>query len=459
MLINFIPKTEISDKENLQWLFILRNLMIGGESLFLLISIDVLNISLHENPLWLTIFAIASVNLYTWMRLKTDIPVTEMEIFSQLLIDVLAITALLYLTGGATNPFTWIFLLPVILTAIILPHTYTWYMVILTTTLYTILIPYHATLIEIEPHLMLLPQDMDKNSIHTMQHNIQDAEFLNFHIFGMWFGFVCSAGLVAFFAVELSNTIKARERTIAEAREKALQDESIIALGSLAAGAAHDMGTPLGTMAIIAHELKEEQNPVSPEDLQEQMHIMEEQIQRCKQALSVMSSSAGELRADSGELIVVMNYLDGLIHQWRHQQPNIKLNFIINPLAPLESLILAELTLTHALINILNNAADVTTTEKGIDLSITPCTVENFIGIQIRDYGSGIPKKLLKKLGKQPINSQKGLGVGLFLSYSTIRRLGGTIEISNAPTGGACIDIILPVTPAIDTSSNNQKIK
>jgi len=438
----FIPKTEISAKENLQWLFILRNLMIGGESMLLLISIDILKIPLHQEVLWLTILAIGTVNLYTWMRLKTDLPVTEMEIFSQLSLDVFAIAALLYLTGGATNPFTWIFLLPVILTAIILPHGYTWYMVILTTTLYTFLIPFHASLTTVEPHLM---HESMQSLSHTM-HVQQDEEFFNFHIFGMWFGFVCSSGLVAFFSLELSNTIKASERTLADAREKALQDDRIISLGTLAASAAHDMGTPLGTMAIVAHELKNDPKSVTPKELREKMQLIEDQINRCKQALSVMSASAGELRAESGRLEIVTLYLDEVINQWRSQKPEIKLNFIINPLAPLTGKLLADLTLTHSLINILNNAAEVTPIEKGIDLSINPCTVAEFIAIQIRDYGPGIPEALITELGKTQIsNSSQGLGVGLLLAYSTITRLGGSIDINNAPTGGACIDIILPL--------------
>ncbi|NOQ65350.1 MAG: sensor histidine kinase [Methyloprofundus sp.] len=444
MLANFIPKTEISAKENLQWLFILRNLMIGGEALLLLVSIDILKIPLHEEALWLTILAIGTVNLYTWMRLKTDMPVTEMEIFSQLTIDVFAIASLLYLTGGATNPFTWIFLLPVILTAIILPHAYTWYMVILTTVLYTFLIPYHATLTSVEPHLM----PMDMGAMSPAMHESQDQEFLNFHIFGMWFGFVCSAGLVAFFAVELSNTIKMGERTLAEAREKLLQDERIIALGTLAASAAHDMGTPLGTMAIIAHELKDDYGSDEHSDLRDKMQIMQDQINRCKQALSVMSATAGELRAESGRIMVVSEYLDEVINQWRSQQPGIKLNLRINSEAPLTESIIAELTLTHSLINILNNAAEVTSVDKGIDLNVFACTEEGFLGMRIRDYGPGMPEELLEKIGKTPINdSNQGLGVGLFLTYSTIFRLGGTIDISNAPSGGACIDIILMLVP------------
>ncbi|SHE22092.1 ATP-binding protein [methanotrophic endosymbiont of Bathymodiolus puteoserpentis (Logatchev)] len=445
MLINILPKTEISAKENLQWLFILRNLMIGGESLLLLISIDILKIPLHQEALWLTILAIGTVNLYTWIRLKTDVPVTEMEIFSQLAIDVLAIAALLYLTGGATNPFTWIFLLPVILTAITLPHAYTWYMVILTTTIYTFLIPYHASLLSVAPHLMHAEMGDMAHNMHTQE----DEEFFNFHIFGMWFGFVCSAGLVAFFSLELSNTIKAGERTLAEAREKALQDDRIISLGTLAASAAHDMGTPLGTMAIIAHELKHDTGPITQTELHEKMTIMQDQINRCKQALSVMSASAGELRADSGHITLLSDYLDEVIMQWRSQQPGVKLNLLINPEAPLHSSIIAELTLTHSLINILNNAAEASPQEKGIDLAIHRCTQENFIGLQIRDYGPGIPDELLDKIGKAPINNNnQGLGVGLFLTYSTINRIGGTIEVSNSPTGGACIDIFLPLVPS-----------
>lgn len=201
MLINFIPKAEISAKENLEWLFILRNLMIGGESLLLLISIDFLKIQLHQDALWLTIFAIGTVNLYTWMRLQTDVPVTEMEIFSQLAIDVVTIAALLYLTGGATNPFTWIFLLPVILTAIILPHAYTWYMVILTTTLYTFLIPYHASLTPVEPHMMHMDMNMNMMAMSPEAHTMQDEEFFNFHIFWdvVWFCLQCRAsGILCF---------------------------------------------------------------------------------------------------------------------------------------------------------------------------------------------------------------------------------------------------------------------
>jgi two-component system sensor histidine kinase RegB len=439
MLGQIIPKSGISSKENLQWLFILRNLMLGGECLIIFISIYGLNIPLPQEPLWLVIAAIGTVNLYTWLRLQTDTPITELEIFSQLVLDVFAMACLLYLTGGATNPIIWIFLLPLILTSIILPHDYTWYMVILTTSIYTILIPFHAELPSIEPHLT--HADVP-NHLHAMS----DEHYFTLHIFGMWIGFVFSAGLVAYFAVELANSIRERERKLAEAREISLRDESIVALGTLAASAAHDMGTPLGTMAIIIHEMTNDYPEHRFTDLHVKMRILQEQISRCKDALSVMSASAGELRAESGEIMTVVNYMDDIINQWRTQQPTMKLSLDIDSQLDNNAKIIADRTLTHSIINILNNAANATAKEKGIELHLK--LHETIVNIKIRDFGPGISSEIINFIGKQPIQSQsQGLGVGLLLTYTTINRLGGKINIYNMATGGACIEIDLPLLP------------
>jgi len=440
MLAKLLPKSGISAKENLQWLFILRNLMLGSECLIIIISVYGLQIPLQQEAIWLVIVAIGIVNLYTWLRLQTNTPITELEIFSQLVLDVFSLASLLYLTGGATNPIIWIFLLPIILTSIILPHDYTWYMVVLTTSFYTFLIPYHAELPSVEPHL----QHAD---IPGHFHALSDEHFFNLHIFGMWFGFVFSAGLVSYFAVELANTIRERERKLADARERNLSNEKIVALGTLAASAAHEMGTPLGTMAIIAHELENEYPEHRFPDLREKTLILQEQINRCKNALSVMSASAGELRAESGEVMEITAYLDEVINQWRTQEPGIKLNLLIDPQSFKSANLVAEKTLTHSLINILNNAAEMTLKEKGVELHLS--MAETMAIIKIRDFGPGLPPEIIKQVGKQPIVSSKhGLGVGLFLTYTTIHRLGGKIDIYNMETGGACVEIELPLLPS-----------
>jgi two-component system sensor histidine kinase RegB len=455
MLSYAAPKSEFSARQNLKWLFILRNLMILCEIILIVISVYGLNIRMPEDPLWLVILSIVAVNVYTSMRLQTEDPVTELEIFSQLVIDVFAITALLYLTGGASNPIAWVFLLPLIITAIMLHQSYAWYMVILTTSMYTGLMTYNVPLPSIEPHIPnpeMKYSDAKNYELLQQIHAMSDSHYFNLHIFGMWFGFVFSAGLVAFFVVELAKTLKAQERNLAEARENALRDERVVALGTLAASAAHDMGTPLGTIAIVTHELEQEYPIHRFPDLHEKLLIMQQQVDRCKTALSVMSASAGEMRAESGGAMLLTDYLDEVIKQWRAHKPTAKLCFFINPEVTTQAKIVAELTLTHSIINILNNAAEASPPEKSIEFHAS-WDLDHVV-IKIRDFGPGLPPELIDFAGKLPVISKKrGLGVGLLLAYSTINRLGGKINLYNSETGGACVEITLPL---LNTEHNDE---
>ena len=425
--------------------------MLLGESLLIIISVYILNIRLPQEELWAVLFSICMVNLYTWMRLKTDEPITNLEIFSQISIDVFALGSLLYLTGGASNPIIWVFLLPLILTAIMLPQAYAWYMVILTCCSYTVLIGYYIPLPAIEPHLpdpSLVSPGM-QHYLHTME----DEQYFNLHIFGMWFGFVFSAGLVAFFVVQLSKTLKERERSLADARENALRDERVVSLGTLAASAAHDMGTPLGTMAILTHEMEIDYPELRFPDLHQQLKIMNEQISRCKNALSVLSASSGEMRAESGKPMPLLNYMDEVLNQWRAHNTTSKINLNITPSIDVNAKIIADRTLTHSIINILNNAAEVSPSNQGINF--TADWNSNTLHLKIRDFGPGFPSDIIKYAGKEPVTSSKqGLGVGLFLTCSTITRLGGRIDFFNMESGGACVEIKLPLL-TIETDNDN----
>jgi two-component system sensor histidine kinase RegB len=458
MLSNVLPQSQISAKQNLQWLFILRNLMIVSESLLIIISLHGLHIPLPEQQLWLVVLAIVVVNIYTAMRLQTDEPVTELEIFSQVSVDVLAIAALLYLTGGASNPIIWVFLLPVIITAIMLPQSYAWNMVIITTTTYTVLIPFNIPLPSIQPHApspSSIYLDINNYEMVKHAHAISDKNYYDLHIFGMWFGFVFSAGLVAFFVVELAKTLRVQERSLAEARENALRDERVVALGTLAASAAHDMGTPLGTIDILAHELEQDYPEHRYPDLHEKALIMQQEVIRCKNALSVMSASAGEMRAESGHAMPLTDYLDEVIRQWRTHKPTVKLSLFISPDVNENAKIIAERTLTHAIINVLNNAVEATSAKQGIEFHAHWDAHE--LILKIRDFGPGLPVELVGFAGKQPVISKKrGLGVGLFLTYSTINRMGGKINLYNMDSGGACVEINLPLL-TIETQDDDTR--
>ncbi|TAN47470.1 MAG: HAMP domain-containing histidine kinase [Methylococcaceae bacterium] len=437
---NLIPaESDAACREHVLWLYLLRNLLIGGIVLLVFISVYGLDIPLPQAPLFGTLCVFGASNWLTRLRLHFDAPVVEFELFLHFGWDILVISVLLYFTGGATNPIAWFFLLPLIIAATVLPQGYTWHLVMFATACYTVLIGNYVPLPAIQP--AIAPEMMPGRVQAIMEHN-----HLELHAFGMWFGFVFSAGLVAYFVVEMAKTLRERDRKLARAREHALRNEQVISLGTLAAGAAHEMGTPLGTMAILLKEMEHDYDKAGQKDLRDKLKILRDQVDRCKQALSVMSASAGQMRAESGRKMQLSKYLDEVLNQWRSQRPETPLELDVHGVEPVPSII-AERTLTHALINILNNAAEVSSKYVGFRARWTA----NRLTLDISDNGPGIREDLLTVLGKQPVVTSKaqGLGVGLFLAHAAIERMDGSIEIlPRLAQTGACVRIQLPIIPA-----------
>jgi two-component system sensor histidine kinase RegB len=254
----------------------------------------------------------------------------------------------------------------------------------------------------------------------------------------MWFGFVLSAALIAWFVVGMANTLRKRDQMLAEAREQALRDEQLVALGTLATGAAHELGTPLATMAIVTREL--ERADVS-EAIKRKLSILRDQVKRCKQALSVISASAGEARAESGSLIQVEHFLNKVVDEWRSQclQADIEMQLEGGPAS---AQIVDEYTLHQSLINLLNNAADVSSQP----LVFKSYWDEDRLEIDILDRGPGLHPKTIASLGQQKTSQKEyGMGLGLFLTHATIQRQGGNIALFDRVGGGTCTRIQLPL--------------
>jgi two-component system sensor histidine kinase RegB len=404
----------------LRRLFLLRNITILGAGAGIVIANTYFALNLPQQPLITTLILLAVLNLLTWLRLKSGFVIGNTEIFVQMLLDIAGITSLFYFTGGATNPFVWFYLLPLIIAATILPRRYTWFMASLTIACYSGLFFYNVPL----PH----------NGMH------HDGGF-QMHVFGMWLGFVMSAGFVAVIIVGLAHNLRERDRRLAEAREQALQNERLVALGTLATGAAHELGTPLGTMAILTAELEQEYVDNEHSDLHRKLGILRQQTERCKEALSVISASAGASRAESGHRMPVGAYLDEVISEWQAQRPDVTLEFC--PEQSNESgEIIAERTLTQALINVLNNAADASPEHVKLDGNWTMTT----LSLEISDRGPGLSAELHEQLGRTPVTTKtEGLGVGLFLAHATIQRLSGNLVIENRNRGGTRVRITLPL--------------
>lgn len=413
--------SEHSSLLNLRRLLLLRSIAIAGWlAAVMLVSYD-LGTRAMLLPAGLVIAIWSLLNVVSWRWLGAAREVSHREFFCQLLLDAGAITVLLYFTGGSTNPFTLLYLLPLTVAAAVLPARYTWMLAALTTICYTMLLLFYVPL----PLMM----------------NAGREEF-GLHVLGMWSGFVLSAGLIAYFVVKMGNTLRERERILAEAREKSLRDERLIALGTLAAGAAHELGTPLATMAILTKELEREHREASPA-LAEQLRTLREQVDRCKGALSVLSASAGQVRVESGGRLPVDGYLQQIVAEWCKLRPAVTVRCRWNG-SGAAPVVVAERTLTQAIMNVLNNAADAS----AHSVEINARWDERQWLIEVGDRGEGLSRAVSARAGKGVFTTKgegQGLGLGLFLAYSTIGRFGGSIQLFNRDGGGACTRIVLPL--------------
>jgi two-component system sensor histidine kinase RegB len=391
--------------------------MIGAYLLGLGVSIEVLDIDLPVFPMLSVICLLVLVNGWTWWRAHGGATIVDMEFFGQLSIDILGLAAVLYLSGGATNPFAWLFLLPLMIAAAVLPAYMVWALTILAIACYSLLMFYFVPF--------------------GIVHAYQDHYFIQ-HIFGMWFGFIMSALLVALFVARMATTLRHRDQLLARAREQYLRDEQLVALGTLATGAAHELGTPLATMAVLVGELERTD---FDDSIRRKLKILSDQILRCKKALSVISASAGEVQAEGGGLAPVTMFLDRVVKEWQNQRLDGRIRVQTMP-GPAGAHILDEYTLKQALINLLNNAADASPE----NVMLEAAWDERVLTVGIFDRGPGLYSKVASRIAA-PITSNKeyGMGLGLFLTHATIQRLGGEIDLLRREGGGICTRIRFPL--------------
>ena len=264
-----------------------------------------------------------------------------------------------------------------------------------------------------------------------------DGDSFSLHIMGMWTGFVFGTLIVAYFVSRLGKLLHQQQTDLHIAHEQAVRDEQLVTLGTLAASTAHELNTPLGTVALISQTLYED---CDTEDTREQLHVIHTQIDRCKDALSNLSACAGNLSVEGGRNMTADEFIQTLISNWKKRRTNSSISCQIERESP-APVILIDDSLTHALNNILDNAADASPE----DIELQAQWDDQNIIIDIYDNGPGLDGEALDHLGKRPYsNKQDGLGLGLFIAYAVIKRFGGTVSLNNRESGGVQTHITLP---------------
>lgn len=413
--------------ENLRSLLIIRSIALLGQ---IGVLCYVLLSSRTTEDLWGMVLSLAALGLYTmatFWRCSRPWPVSDSEFLAQLLIDVLAWTVLMYFTGGANNPFVSYYIVPLVVSAAVLPWRYTWLVALCSLAAYSLLLYVYRPFPLFTPHA-------------HMGHGSN-----NVHILGMWFNFLFSAGLITYFVVRMAGQLRAQEARAVAQREQRLRNDQIMAVAGLAAGTAHELGTPLSTMTVLLDEMRAD--PELSDQGRSDCDLLEGQLQQCRAILTGLTRTA-ELRSDqTGPPLALDSYVTNVVRQWAVRRPGVPYEIHCDTLghAPL---VASDPTLAQALENLLNNGADAGSERIAVHYGWD----SQWARIRVRDWGSGFSPEQLEDVGKPIIRaSRSGLGIGLLLSHAAVERHGGSIELHNAEGGGAIATLSLPVVePAHD---------
>jgi two-component system sensor histidine kinase RegB len=420
-------KTGFHNARELTWtLAWLRLCAVAGQALTVAVVASGMHLPIPVGELAFVIGLLLAFALAVFWRLRQPWPVTPLEAVAHIAADIAALTWLLYLTGGATNPFVSLLVLPITLAAAALPLRHVAIVAILAAACYLLLIPWHVPL--------------------PMLHAGGD---FNLHILGMAINFVITAAALSFFVTRLARMLRARERDVQRDRERALRDEGILAIATQAAGAAHELNTPLSTMRTLLAELKREH--ADDRGLADDLELLAGQAERCRDILRELVALGTRQLAGTPQRMPLAAFVRDSESRFHLLRPEVELSIRIEGDAEARE-IEAEPSLRHALINLLSNAADASLAAGSARVELHVAANAAQVEFGVRDFGAGTEAELVARSAFQS-SKRDGLGLGLALAHATAERLGGELRAELQPDRGLLQRLRVPLRGRIANAS------
>lgn len=406
--------------KNMQQLVLLRWIAVAGQLLAIVVVHAGMGIRLPLLPMLLVLAGLCVFNVLGPAYWRRRPRVTDRHLLLGLLVDVGALTALLYLAGGMANPFVFLYVLQVVLAAVLLRPRSRWLVVALTTGC--------VVALAVVPGPVELPAD-------------PAAGLADRYVEGLLLCFVLVATLLVVFIGRIGEILRARDARLAALRQRAAEEEHIVRMGLLASGAAHELGTPLSTLAVILGDWQHLPHFTSDPELLQDVAEMQAQVLRCKAIVGGILQSAGEVRGEAPHVTTARALVDGMAAEWQRSRAMPGLRFV-NRIDD-DMAIVADVGLRQMLFNILDNAHEASPGDVALDARVEA----DQLVLAVEDGGPGFDPGMLERLGT-PYRSSKGApgrGLGLFLSVNVARTLGGTIAARNRPGGGAAVTVRIPL--------------
>lgn len=348
-----------------------------------------------------------------------------------LILDILSLTALLWTTGGPNNPFCLFFFVNLCLSALLLDRSWAWGINALTIFCFSLLMFEHYSVEQLDLGL----------------NRVSNWESFTLEHMGFLAAFATCSGVIVYFMTRLAGELAEQQSEVRKAQQLQSNSEKVEALGTLAAGTAHELATPLSTIAIVARDVEqafEKHPPDFPgaEDVIEDVHLIRSQLERCRGILDRMSSHAGETIGESIQPTTIeditLTSLEGIIERGR-------VEVTIDDADKAASIPVPRDALCQAVRGLVQNAIDADPSDRAVTIQVA--SEGEFWLWKIRDQGHGMSPEQLSRVSEPFFTTKppgKGMGLGVFLANNVIRRLGGSVTFESKPGKGTLAAVRLP---------------
>ena len=409
------------DRINFDWLIRLRWAAIVGQ----LVTIGAVHFAMRLDipiaPLLVLVAVELASNLVCALLARRRRP-RQAWLAAVMALDVLLFSALLYLTGGPNNPFSFLYLIPIALASITVRAAWTWALVALSLACSGFLFAAHE------------PLPLGDHTRH-----------MSLHLQGMWVAFGVAASFIVYFLLRVRRALERHERELDAARAAGQRQEKLASLATLAAGAAHELLTPLSTIAVIAGDLQRDlaQPGASPRAV-EDARLVRAEVDRCRAIIERMRADAGDTAGEGFASVPVAALVEtavgGVSDARVAVRPEIAAAVIDRMLT------VPPRAVGQALLALIENAQQASPPGDDVVLRVAPAG--GSIRFEICDRGAGMPAEVLARVGEPFFTTKpagKGMGLGVFLARAVADWLGGEVTIRSAPGAGTSVVFALPL--------------
>jgi two-component system sensor histidine kinase RegB len=412
---------------HLSWLVRLRWGAVIGQIATIAFVEMVMGIRLPLPPLGVLVGVEIATNVALAVRARSPADTSDRLLAATMALDIVILTGLLFFTGGPFNPFSFLYLVHIALAAVVLRTGWTWALVGLS---------------------LLSSGGLFYGHVWLRLDPKSHAEHMQMHMQGMWIACAVAAGFIVYFVTRVRRALAEREAALSHERALVARSERLAALATLSAGAAHELATPLGTIAVAARELERAVAAESQSAARDDVRLIREQVERCRTILAQMAADAGNPAGEPAAPVPLGVLVEEAIKDLPGAPP-----VRVEPRGLDAAVLVPRRAITQVVRAVVKNAQEASRNSGAaapVEIAAETDAASSRRSLRITDRGPGMTAAALARAGEPFFTTKepgRGMGLGLFLARTVLDRIGGRLEITSRPGAGTSVLLQLPDGP------------